>query len=68
MSTTEEEKRAYGVKRETCAHGRNTITFDCPFCGLETTAYLWSLAGSGKRCPCGAKHGNGDSVKVTKAT
>lgn len=37
-------------------HGKSTITIQCPFCGSESVAYLWSLAGSGKRCECGALH------------
>ena len=36
--------------------GRSTVRIDCPFCGETTKAYLWSLAGSGKKCQCGAKH------------
>lgn len=36
--------------------GRNEVYITCPFCGVETLAYLWSLAGGGKRCQCGAKH------------
>lgn len=24
---------------------------DCPFCGTEVVAYLWSLSGGGKCCP-----------------
>lgn len=27
----------------------------CPFCGAEVEVYLWSFAGCGKRCDCGAK-------------
>lgn len=43
----------------------NTIYFDCPFCGVEMKAYLWSLNGSGKRCGCGAFHlGSGVSHKA----
>ena len=34
--------------------GRSTVTVRCPFCEVETEARLWSLAGSGKRCECGA--------------
>jgi hypothetical protein len=34
--------------------GRTTIIIHCPFCRSEVTAYLWSLAGGGKRCDCGA--------------
>lgn len=36
--------------------GRNEIFIICPFCRVEVKAYLWSLAGSGKRCSCGALH------------
>lgn len=31
--------------------GRSTVFVTCPFCGRRTEAYVWSLAGSGKRCP-----------------
>jgi hypothetical protein len=34
--------------------GRTTVTTVCPFCGSQVQAYLWSLAGTGKRCACGA--------------
>ncbi len=36
--------------------GQYTVNICCPFCGQWVTAYLWSLTGTGKRCPCGAKH------------
>ena len=36
--------------------GRSTVIITCPFCDVRTEAYLWSLAGSGKRCDCGAVH------------
>ena len=32
------------------AFGRSTVYVDCPFCGHATEVYIWSLAGSGKRC------------------
>lgn len=38
--------------------GRSTVDIECPFCKDVVTAYLWSLAGSGKRCTCGAKFGS----------
>lgn len=56
MSGSTNETRTYTVKRTDISFGRTSVVFDCPFCGLETRAYIWSLAGSGKRCPCGAKH------------
>ena len=31
-------------------HGRSSIIIVCPWCGGEELAYVWSLAGSGKRC------------------
>lgn len=34
--------------------GRSTVEVECRFCGQSYTAYLWSLAGCGKRCTCGA--------------
>jgi hypothetical protein len=38
--------------------GRSFCRITCPFCGARVKAYVWSLAGGGKRCPCGALHGN----------
>lgn len=40
-------------------HGRTTCRIVCPFCKAETEAFVWSLAGGGKRCSnrqCGAVH------------
>lgn len=34
--------------------GRSGGYAECPFCGTEVRVYWWSLAGCGKRCPCGA--------------
>lgn len=36
--------------------GRTRVTLVCPVCGAHVTAFVWSLADSGKRCGCGAKH------------
>jgi hypothetical protein len=38
--------------------GRSYVFIMCPYCGEETKAFVWSLAGSGKKCPCGALHVN----------
>ena len=35
-------------------HGRSIEDFRCPFCREEITVYIWSFAGGGKRCDCGA--------------
>lgn len=45
-----------------------TIKIRCPFCGIVVKAHVWSLAGSGKRCPeCGAvHHGHKECVTVKK--
>jgi hypothetical protein len=36
--------------------GRSSVLVDCPFCDVRgLRVYVWSLAGSGKKCPrCGA--------------
>lgn len=34
--------------------GRTRHLLTCPFCLASVLAYLWSRAGSGKRCSCGA--------------
>ncbi len=36
-------------------NGRSTVTLLCPYCDNETKAVIWSLAGTGKLCSCGAK-------------
>ncbi len=39
--------------------GKSRMLIRCPYCASEFWAYLWSLAGGGKRCEnkeCGAKH------------
>lgn len=48
-------------------HGRATVYIVCPFCKVEVTAYIWSLAGGGKKCDCGAIHiNNGMTYPVLK--
>ncbi len=31
-------------------NGRSYIYIKCPFCGTKVRAYVWSLAGGGKKC------------------
>ena len=38
------------VSRYPDCNGRTTVTIRCPFCNEVTRAYIWSLAGHGKRC------------------
>ena len=52
MST--ETRMARVLERRPRPAGRSTISIECPFCGCSTEARTWSLAGSGKRCECGA--------------
>lgn len=51
------ERRPRVVRATVSEMGRSRIVFDCPFCGVEVTAFEWSLAARGKRCACGALHG-----------
>lgn len=52
MSEFRLHERAY----QPAAAGRSFYTVECPFCGVAVQARAWSLAGSGKRCECGAVH------------
>lgn len=36
------------------ADRRRVVGVRCPFCSCVVEAHLWSIAGSGKRCECGA--------------
>lgn len=46
--------------------GMSSVRLTCPFCGESVIAYVWSLAGTGKRCPCGAMHfAGGTSIRRT---
>ncbi len=47
----------YTVVSETSRpRGQSSIDIKCPFCSTVVEAFLWSMAGGGKRCTCGAKH------------
>jgi len=60
------ETKTFTVHRGGLEHrSSNTIYFNCPFCGVEVKAYVWSLCGGGKRCECGAFHvGSATSYKA----
>lgn len=47
-------ERAYGSSPGPSDVGRAAVYIKCPFCDTWITAYLWSIAGGGKRCTCGA--------------
>jgi hypothetical protein len=55
-SQSEREVREHRRSAIRPAFGRSTLDIECPFCSTVTTAYLWSLAGGGKKCGCGALH------------
>lgn len=66
--TTQTETRRYEATHGVATMGRAPVYIICPFCGVKVTAYLWSLAGRGKRCPCGAKFdAYGTAVKKVPA-
>lgn len=52
------ERRTYETRGGSSRNGRSTVVIVCPWCTAHVTAYLWSLAGGGKRCDCGALFGS----------
>lgn len=51
------DPKPYEVIDRVSEAGRTRIEIECPFCREQFWAYVWSLAGSGKRCPkCKALH------------
>jgi hypothetical protein len=54
VSETKEVRR-YHIISDHREMGLSRITLECPWCCEYVIAYIWSLAGSGKRCTCGAK-------------
>lgn len=51
----EDERRDHGGMYSVITEfGRTRGWVTCPFCSAKVLCYLWSLAGSGKRCSCGA--------------
>jgi len=56
-NTTERERRQYTSFNHRSRFGKSSVDIECPFCRAITTAFIWSLSGSGKKCTCGALHG-----------
>lgn len=48
------EFQDYQIHTRRSDHGRASVQGICPFCGVTSTLYLWSLSGCGKKCSCGA--------------
>lgn len=45
--------------------GRSSADVACGFCNRQIEVFLWSLAGSGKKCECGALlHSGGRSYRL----
>lgn len=53
------EHRTYRAVPGESRMGRSTIIVPCPFCKRPIVAYIWSIAGGGKRCDCGALFATG---------
>ena len=52
------DRRGFSYSRKIVQMGKTRIWITCPFCKGTVEAYLWSLAGGGKRCDCGALFGS----------
>lgn len=46
----EADRKPFKIVSRWSEFGRSSVTIRCPFCGHLTRAYIWSLAGNGKRC------------------
>lgn len=59
MTHHADSQRPYKVLSRISEMGRTRVLIECPFCIGRFWAYVWSLSGSGKRCPhCRAWHGS----------
>jgi len=52
------EHRDYECWGHDSRMGRTSYRVTCPFCERTMRVYPWSLAGTGKRCDCGAIFGS----------
>lgn len=56
----------YVTLRRFTEMGKTRILIECPVCKETVWGYVWSLAGSGKKCPkCGALHTYNGTVVQT---
>ena len=51
---TEEWRDHHDYRTHGGRSGRVLVEVTCPFCGRPVLAYAWSMAGTGKKCHCGA--------------
>lgn len=50
-------------------HGRICLQLECPFCGCKFNGFIWSICGSGKKCPqCGALHTSSKATPIMGST
>lgn len=54
------ESREYTITATQVGPGRRAMVVRCPWCDRRLTVFGWSLAGTGKRCDCGALLGGLD--------
>ena len=65
--TREAERRQWTLKRTSLERPSSVVYYiECPFCGEEVKAYLWSLCGCGKRCECGALFSGSLNLAIKK--
>lgn len=55
---TKEFRPTINLGARSSRHGRSTMMVRCPFCEEKIEVFIWSFAGSGKRCSCGALLGS----------
>lgn len=59
MTLHRDKQRLYKVLARRPEMGKSRVLIECPFCKGQFWAYVWSLSGSGKRCPhCNSWHGS----------
>lgn len=61
---TEQARMAEVLAYYSRPSGRSAYLIRCPFCQVDTECRSWSLAGSGKRCECGAVLGRQHGVAI----
>lgn len=60
---TKEFREPINLGVKSSRHGKSTMMVKCPFCESKIEVYIWSFAGSGRRCSCGALLGMYGCVK-----
>ena len=54
QNKTQIETREFKATKKTPEVGHTYFLIKCPFCDSLIKAFVWSLAGTGKSCDCGA--------------